>query len=407
MVHLPVGGVVRMLRCKEPGIMNHEVGIWLRYPCGSTLPISYSLFPVNIVIMAGGGGTRLWPVSREKFPKQFTQLFGSRTLLQHTYRRALAVVRRPERIVVTTRREYVPEIRRQLPRVPRENILVEPVKRDTAPSIGMAAAFLASRGQHDLPFFMIPSDHYFQDETSYIRAMQAAGKLLAREPDRTVLLGSWPTYPETGLGYIELGRRQIREGVVSFHSAKRFCEKPSLALAKRFVASGRYVWNMGIYGWRVRTLLQLLHQCAPTIAKRVDALEEIFRAGGGPRRIERVYRTMPTISIDYAVTEHQDPASIAVAPGAYGWSDIGHWGAIQELLGGREGVELKRGVVVQVHGDGTFVYSAADRAIGLAGVKNCIVVSTPDAVLICDKHHVQDVKKLVQEFERKRYKKFL
>lgn len=362
---------------------------------------------MNIVIMAGGGGTRLWPLSREKFPKQFTQLFGKRTLLQHTFQRALSIVGKPERIVVTTRAEYTREVRQQLPKLPQRHVLVEVVKRDTAPSIGMAAAFFAAHGRHDEPLLLMPSDHYIRHESLFQRALRATGAVLEEHPRMTVLLGSWPTYPETGLGYIELGSKNIRRSGFTFKSIKRFREKPPLALAKRFLAAGNFVWNMGLYGWRVSTLLELLHQFTPSIAKRLDLLEGLFRNDGSPGRIAAVYRSMPSISIDFAVTERQDPKTILVLPGEYGWSDIGHWGALQELLSGREGVELKRGVAAHVHAAGNFVYNTADRAIGLAGVDNLIIVSTPDAILICDKKHVQDVKKLVEELERKGQKKFL
>jgi mannose-1-phosphate guanylyltransferase len=362
---------------------------------------------MNIVIMAGGGGTRLWPVSREKLPKQFTQLFGRKTLLEHTFDRALSIVRRPEQIVVTTRENYAKEIRRQLPRLPKSHILVEAVKRDTAPSIGMAAAFFAAQGKHDEPLLMLPSDHYLQHEGLFRRAIRAAESFLAQKPGVTVLLGSWPTYPETGLGYIELGTKRVARSGFPFTSVKRFREKPPLPLAKRFLASGNFVWNMGVYGWRVSTLLDLFHRCAPAIAKRLDTIEGLFRDRASSQRIAAVYRTMPSISIDFAVTEHQDPATIYVLPGKYGWSDVGHWGALRELLSGKEGLEMKRGVAAQVHALGNFVYNTADAAVGLAGVNNLIVVSTPDAVLICDKKHVQDVKKLVEELERRGHRRFL
>lgn len=362
---------------------------------------------MNIVIMAGGGGTRLWPVSRENFPKQFTQLFGTKTLLQHTFDRALAAARRPQNVVVTTRHAYVKEIHRQLPRLPRENILVEAVKRDTAPSIGMAAAFFAAHGKHDEALVMIPSDHYARNESLYRRGIRTAGDILGKEAEATVQLGSWPTYPETGLGYIELGERKFRKSGFPVHAVKRFREKPPLPLAKRFLASGKFVWNMGVYGWRASTLLELMHRFAPDIAKRLDAIEGLFRERASFRRIAAVYETMPSISIDFAVTERQDPSRMYVLPGEYGWSDIGHWGALQELLGGKEGMELKRGVAAQVHSSGNFVYNTVDKAIGLAGVHNLVVVSTPDAILICDKKHVQDVKKLVEEFGKSGHRKFV
>lgn len=352
---------------------------------------------MNIVIMAGGGGTRLWPLSRDKFPKQFTQIFGKKTLLQHTFDRALKIVGKPENIVVTTRQAFVKEISKQLKRLPKENILVESVKRDTAPSIGMAAAYLASKGRHDEAMLLMPSDPYFRNPELYCEAVGAIGKFLDNHAGATVLLGSEPSYPETGYGYIELKSKKISEGKNQFNAVKRFREKPDLEKAKKFVNSGKFVWNMGVYGWRVNNLLHMIHEFAPEIASRLDEIQTLFQEKK-LKKISEVYEKMPSISIDFAVTEKQDPQSIFVLKGDYGWSDIGHWGAIQELMGGKEGLELKKGIAVQINSSGNFVYNTAEKAIGLAGIHDLVVVSTKDALLICDKKNVQDVKKLVEEF---------
>lgn len=359
---------------------------------------------MNIVIMAGGGGTRLWPLSREKFPKQFTQLFGKKTLLQHSFDRALKIAGRPQNIVVTTRSEFVPEIQRQLKRLPKENILIESIKRDTAPSIGMAAAYLAAKGKHDEPMILMPSDPYFRDEEMYIKAVKTAGNFINENPEATVLLGSEPTYPETGYGYIELANSKATDDI---KGVKCFKEKPDLDTAKGYIKRGNYVWNMGVYAWRVGNLLNLIHKFAPEIASRLDKIEGLFRDGKATK-IAKVYETMPSISIDFAVTEHQDANNIFVIRGDFGWSDIGHWGALQELLGGGEGMELKKGVAAQVHASNNFVYNTVEKAIGLVGVNDLIVISTPDALLVCDKKHVQDVKKVVEELAKdKKTKKFV
>jgi len=362
---------------------------------------------MNIVIMAGGGGTRLWPLSRDSYPKQFTQLFGKKTLLQHTFDRALKIVRKPENIVVTTREEFVPEIQKQLKRLPKQNILVENVKRDTGPSIGMAAAYLASQGKHDEAMILMPSDPYFRDEALYISAVKAAGSYIEKNPATTVLLGSEPTYPETGYGYIETTAKKVSYNGKEFNSVKCFREKPSLEKAKEFLAAGNFVWNMGVYAWRVGTLLELLHKFAPEIAKKLDKIEELFRAEKFSK-VGKIYADMPKISIDFAVTEHQDPKDIYVVRGDFGWSDIGHWGALQELLGGGEGLEMKKGVVAIVNSSGNFVYNTVEKAIALVGVENLIVISTPDALLVCNKENVQDVKKVVEEFSKnKKTQKFI
>lgn len=362
---------------------------------------------MNVVIMAGGSGTRLWPVSREKLPKQFAPLVGKKTLLQQTYERARAVVRSTRNIVVTTRRPYAAEVARQLPRIPRSQILVEPVKRDTAPSVGLAAAFFAARGQHDEPLIQMASDHLFRNEALCRLALRAQAALLREYPDRTVLLGAEPTYPETGLGYIERGSLVGRRFGIPWYTVRRFTEKPKLTLAKRYLRTGRFLWNMSMYGWRVRTLLELFHRYQPGIARRLDRLEALFAKAASQRALDLVYTGMPSISLDYALTERQDPGSILVLPGAYGWSDIGQWGSLAEVLGGRSAAEVKRGTVVCVKSSDNFVYSDLPGVLGLVGVHNLIVVATPDAVLVCDRNNTQDVKALVSELERQGHHQFL
>lgn len=357
--------------------------------------------------MAGGGGTRLWPLSRDKYPKQFTQLYGNKTLIQRSFDRALRAVKRPENIIVTTRAAFVPEIQKQLKRLPRENILVENVKRDTAPSIAMAAALLSSRGKHDESMLLMPSDPYFRNEDLYVKSLVFANDYIGKNAEATVLLGSKPTYPETGYGYIELDQNKYFPASAELFGVKSFREKPDLEKAKQFLASGNFAWNMGVYCWRVGTLLELLHKFAPEIAKLTDEIEELFRLKK-IKKIPEIYTKMPSISIDFAVTEHQDPKNIYVIRGEYGWSDIGHFGALQELVGGKEGLELKKGVAAVVNASNNFIYNTADKAIGLAGVNNLIVISTPDALLVCDKDHVQDVKKLVEQLGKdKKGKKFI
>lgn len=379
---------------------------------------------MNIVIMAGGGGSRLWPVSREKLPKQFTRLVGRKTLLQATFARARAVVPDVRHIVVTTVRAYALAVLRQLPELPRGHILAEPARRDTAPSVGMAAAFFAAKGKHDEPLVQIPSDHLVKNEALFRMALRSQGTLLKEHADRTVLLGAEPTYPETGLGYIERGSRVGRTLGMPVYAVRRFVEKPDLNRAKHYVSSGRFLWNMGIYGWRVGTLLALFHTYQPAIARRLDRLQHLLgarasaRARGrqvssaesdpmGTKALERVYRGMPSISLDYAITERQHPSSLLVLPGEFGWSDVGHWASLAEVLGGRAAAEIKRGAVLGVKVSGNFVYCDSPVMLGLVGVHNLIIVATPDAVLVCDKRNVQDVKTLVRELRRRRYKRLL
>ena len=362
---------------------------------------------MNIVIMAGGGGTRLWPVSHEKLPKQFGVSVGKRTLLQHAFDRVRAVVRDPRRIVVTTRRPYVAEVSRQLPKLPRSQLLVEPVKRDTGPSVGMAAAFFAARGREDEPLIQVASDHLIENESRYRRALRAQGMLLRQYADRTVLLAAEPTYPETGFGYIERGARTGRTLGLPVYAVRRFTEKPALSSAKRYLRTGRFLWNMSIYGWRVHTLLDLFRQHQPAIFQRLERLKRLFAQGAGARAIDRVYAGMPSCSLDYAITEHQDPGRILVLPGDYGWSDVGHWASLAEVLGGRHAIERKRGTVAEVKSSGNFVYCDVPGVIGLVGVHNLVVAATADRFLVCDRNNTQDVKTLVADLKRRGHRRFL
>lgn len=362
---------------------------------------------MNIVIMAGGSGTRLWPVSRDKTPKQFTALVGRSTLLQQTFVRARAVTRSLRNIVVTTRREYVAEVRRQLPRFPKEQILVEPVRRDTGPSVGLAAAFFAAQGRHDESLIQMASDHVFRNEALCRVGLRAQGALLRTHEDWTVLLGAEPTYPETGYGYIERGPRVGRAVGMPVHAVRRFVEKPTLVAAKRYLRAGRFLWNISMYGWRIRTLLEMFHQYQPAIARRLDRIERLYARKAPQKALDREYLGMPSISLDYAITEHQDPGRIVVLPGDFRWTDVGHWASLAEVLGAGAAVEVKRGSVVRIKSGGNFVYSDVSQVIGLVGVHNLIVVATPDALLVCDKANAQDVKQLVAELARRNERKYL
>ncbi|MDO8512767.1 MAG: sugar phosphate nucleotidyltransferase [bacterium] len=362
---------------------------------------------MNIVIMAGGGGTRLWPLSRDSYPKQFTQLFGKKTLLQHTFDRALKIAGKPENIVIATREDFAPEVRKQLKRLPKGNIIIESVKRDTAPAIGLAAAYFASKGKHDEVMVSMPSDSYFTNVIPYIKAIKSSQDIIAKNSDALVLIGSKPTYPETGYGYIEMGEAHSGSDHVEYRSVLQFKEKPDLKRAEEFVRAGIFAWNMSVFAVRIGTILELFHKHAPEIAQKLDLIEKCF-IGGKLSQIGKLYKTMPKISLDFAVIEHIDAKNLFVISADYGWSDVGHWGSLQELMASEEGLEMKKGIAVLVNSSNNFVYNTAEKAIGLAGVKDLIVVSTPDALLICHKGNVQDVKKVVEELATKnKGKKFI
>ncbi len=344
--------------------------------------------------MAGGSGTRFWPRSRRRLPKQLLRLAGSRTLLQATVARLRGLVP-PARVLVVTHKDHAAEVRRQLPQLPGANVLVEPVARNTAPCLALAALTIAERAP-DASFVCLPADHAIADPGGF-RAAVAAGFGWAERESCSVTLGIRPTGPATGFGYIRLGRRAGRGA----HWASTFVEKPSSARARRFLASGRYLWNSGIFVWRVDTLLQLFarHLPAPLAALR-SAMRHAGR--GRAAAIVRAYRRLTPISIDYGLMEKA--RRVIVVRGDFGWSDVGSWAAVQELQAG--GATNAHAPVVAVDAGRCVVFNP-ERLVALVGVDDLIIVDAPDALLICRRDRAQDVRRVVEELERRRLHAYL
>jgi mannose-1-phosphate guanylyltransferase len=352
------------------------------------------------VIMAGGTGTRFWPHSRRRHPKQLLPIAGRRSMLQETMARARAIAP-PERTLVVTTAALVGAVRRQLPRVPAANVIGEPVGRNTAACIGFAALRVL-RADPDGVMVVLPADHLVGAPPVFRRALRLAADLA--DAEYLVTIGITPTHPETGYGYIEWGRPLERaSGEAAF--AASFREKPSRRRAMRYVASGRYLWNSGIFAWRARRILEEIGRHIPALGRGLAGLRAV---AGTPREktwLRRHYAGLPAVSIDYGVLERTD--AVAVVRGRFPWSDVGSWAAMEPLWGGdgRRGNAV-RGHVVVVNANGCIV-SAPNRVVALCGVDDLIVVDTPDAVLVCAKQRAQDVRLVVQELERRRLTRVL
>jgi mannose-1-phosphate guanylyltransferase len=334
--------------------------------------------------MAGGSGTRFWPRSRRRTPKQLLHVTGARTLLQTTADRLARFVD-PARMLVVTHRDHAAAVRRQLPEIGTRNVLVEPLGCNTAPCLALAALEIAARDR-DATFFTVPADHAIADPRAFqATVLEALG--WARHAASAVTIGIEPTAPETGFGYIRVG-----EAIGGrTHRVRAFVEKPSLARARRFVASGEYLWNSGMFAWRVATVLDLLDRHLPAM------MVQLRRAVGTPRprrtaAIARAYRAIAPISIDHGVMEKAD--DVLVVRGAFGWNDIGSWAALADLAG-RDGRPV---VAIDA---ARYVVSSPDRLVALVGVDDLIVVDAPDALLICHRERAQDVRRVVQELERR------
>jgi len=361
----------------------------------------------HAVILAGGRGTRFWPRSRTRTPKQLLNIVGKDTMLAQTSARIEPLFPAMRQWVVTNS-EQAAAVRKQLPRVPASHILAEPVGRNTAAAIGLAAAHLlhhlqkGAGGEKDALMAVLPADHYIAQPAKYLKIVRAALHA-AQSEGSLVVLGIPASRPETGYGYIERARgKAFAANGAPIFPVRRFTEKPALALAKKYVSSGRYFWNAGMFFWRVSTFLESLQTFLP---KTHDALMRLAGDIGTPRyarTLARVYPKLENISVDYAILE---PATrraarpgVFVLPAQVGWSDIGSWTAVHELLAREPGENVSAGKVFTLDAHGNFLWSAK-KFIAAIGICDLVVVETEDALLLCPRERAQDVGKVVKWLE--------
>jgi mannose-1-phosphate guanylyltransferase len=357
----------------------------------------------HAVILAGGRGTRFWPRSRTRTPKQLLNIVGDKTMLEQTVAR-LAPIFPPSRTWVVTNAEQAAAVRAQLPRAARAQMLTEPVGRNTAAAIGLAAIHLLHRSRgSDARMAVLPADHFIAQAEHYRRIVRAALDAAAApdSPGPLVVLGIPPTRPETGFGYIERGAR-AKGGRAPIYAVRQFTEKPEVARARRYVASGEYYWNAGMFFWRASTYLAQLKRFLP---KTHDALLRLAETIGTSRynpTLARIYPRLENISVDYAVlepaTRARDAARVFVIPAEIGWSDIGSWAAVYELLAKTSDENVAAGKFVALDSAGNFLWSPR-KLVAAIGVRDLVVVDTPDALLVCPRERSQDVGKIVKWLE--------
>jgi mannose-1-phosphate guanylyltransferase/mannose-6-phosphate isomerase len=337
--------------------------------------------------LAGGSGTRFWPLSRRSRPKQLLALEGDRTLLQSTVDRLGPLVG-PHQVWVVTTKELVREVRRQLPDVPARQVLVEPVGRNTAPAIAWSVRSMPA-DLRESPVVVLPADHRVGDPEVFRLRLAQAVDAVVRE-DLVVTLGVLPRWPETGYGYLRLGR--VLDEKTGLRRVARFTEKPDLARAKRFVKSHGYLWNAGIFVFRGAKLLELVGKLVPDLAA---GLERIAR-DGSPLSLAKHYPQLPAAPIDTAVMEKL--STIATLPLDCGWSDLGSWAALAEVRHKDDQGNAVSGDVVAVDAVDNLLY--ADRGtVAVLGVSNLVVVRTADSVLVMPVERAQEVRRVLVELE--------
>jgi mannose-1-phosphate guanylyltransferase len=345
------------------------------------------------LILAGGRGTRFWPKSRKVSAKQILNVVGRRSLIQDTVSR-LAPVIPPERIWVLTNRHLRPAIIAQLPRVPAAQILAEPAQRNTAPAIGLAAHILDSIDP-DAVMGVFPADHVIAQPAVYRKTIRAAFR--GASEGRLVVVGIPPRWPETGYGYVEFPKGAAA-GSDAPLVVRRFREKPTEAVARRYVKAGRFYWNSGMFFWRADTLLEELKRHLPKTASLLASLPP-FRNRGFAAALQRTFPLCESISIDYALMEKSKNVS-GIAAADFGWNDVGSWNAVYELLSRDASGNCLCRDSVSLDSHNNFV-DARGKFVALLGVKDLIVVDTKDALLVAARDRAQQVGDIVKELEKR------
>lgn len=344
------------------------------------------------LIMAGGVGSRLWPLSRQRRPKQALSLVSERTMFQLAVDR-LKPLFPSERIMVVTAQDHAPVLREQVPELPPENFILEPVGRGTAPAVGLAALHL-SRRDPEAVMAVLTADHYIHD-TARFRAILAAAYQVALE-GHLVTLGITPSYAATGFGYIQQGAFLGEYGGFRVYRVESFVEKPDQATAEGFLKSGRTSWNSGMFIWRVDRILQEFEIQMPQFYQQ---LQQVGAALDGPHAQEVLARVWPRVAsqtIDYGIME--GAKDVAVIPADIGWNDVGSWAALLDILSEDEAGNVIRGRYIGIDTRDTLIFGT-DRLVATIGLRHMIVVDTEDAVLVCPVDRAQDVKKLVDKLQ--------
>ncbi len=357
------------------------------------------------VIMAGGSGTRFWPLSRKAKPKQFLALAGDQPLLTATVRR-LPPLAMPADIYVVCGPAHAAAAKRLVRELPARNFIVEPCARNTAPCVGLAALHVAARQKKGI-VAMLPADHHISRPEAFREAVAESARLA--EKGHIVTIGIRPHAPETGYGYLKVGARLPGQGKSKSkskvparnqaHKVERFVEKPDVVTAARYLADGHYLWNSGIFVFRADVILDEIRRAMPVLGEQLDVIQRAIGTSGYQKTLERVFPDCPSISIDYGVMEKSQ--RIVVVPADFGWSDVGSFAALPEVRPTDHLGNVAEGDALVIDGRNNVVIATGGRPVAVVGMEGVVVIDAGDAILVCRKDRAQDVRKAVDELARR------
>lgn len=358
---------------------------------------------LHAVIMAGGAGTRFWPASRALLPKQLLDLAGGRSMIQATVGRLGDLVP-PHRVLIVTNEQLVTRISAQLPELPPTAILGEPCKRDTAPCIALAASIIQKRDPHGTMAVM-PSDHVIGPDDTFRAALRAAEDLVEQDPARIVTFGIRPTYPAESFGYIERGEQLDCPPAVRAFRVSRFREKPAADVAEKYLASGNFYWNAGIFVWKASTVLQSLQRFEPQMFQHIERIAASLDTPRFAEVLQTEFHAIQGKSIDYAVMERHE--HVVVVEAAFDWDDVGGWQSLARTRGADADGNTVIGRHVGIRTEGSIVRTDKDHLVVTLGLKDTIVVHTPDATLVANKHDEEAIREVVNILKDRGWNEYL
>lgn len=343
------------------------------------------------LIMAGGRGERFWPKSRKNLPKQFLSLTDDgKTMIQLTVERISSIVNL-EDVYIATNKDYKALVLEQLPGLPEQNVLCEPVGRNTAPCIGLGAIHIAKK-YDDAIMFVLPSDHLIKFNKMFIRTLQEACNV-AEKNNNLVTIGITPDYPETAYGYIKFESR-VTDGQA--YKVDRFVEKPSLEVAKEYLASEEYLWNSGMFIWKISSILKNVQKFMPDTYEALMRIQDAIGKEQEETILEKEFHSLQSQSIDYGIMEKAE--DIYILPGTFGWDDVGSWLAVERIKKTNEFGNVVNGNIITVNTHNC-VIQGEKKLLATVGLDDMIVVDTEDATLICAKDHAGDIKKVLENLK--------
>ncbi len=344
------------------------------------------------VIIAGGAGTRLWPLSRRNYPKQALKLVGEKTMFQYAVERIRSIFP-PERIMVVTLAMHASILMKQAPELPGENFILEPEGRGTAPAIGLAAIHLTKQDP-EACMVILTADHFIEDTKRFCEVIKAAEKVA---DGRLMTLGIQPAFPSTGFGYIHQGSLMGQENGFPFYAVERFTEKPDLVTARKMVESGEYSWNSGMFVWQVGRILKEFQRLMPDFYTLLMEVKAGLGTPEYPAVMERVWPQVSKETIDYGIME--GATDVVVIPVDIGWTDIGSWGSLFDLLPADADENVFVGPHIDIDTKNTLIFGDK-RLVAVMGVEDLVIVDTDDVVMVCSREREQDVKALVEYLKK-------